>query len=216
MDELAQPDSATHWFQQALDLGPALDDDRQCLSRLRMARLAAATGRPVPTPPKQPVTPHSCGTSDSPLSTRATVLAESFAAAHPGEDGPARVRRIQQGLDSLGYAPHTKLRFFVRPLAAAARSLLDAGDYADAERYAGDLVALARLDSLTLTRSGRVGSGLLLQARAERGQGHDDRARALVLQAVAPLAFGLGPEHPLTRQARALADSLKVGRSVSR
>jgi hypothetical protein len=88
--------------------------------------------------------------------------------------------------------------------------LLDAGEYGDAARYAADVVGLTRLDSLTLRRSGRVGEGLLLQARAERGQRHDDRARELAVQAIAPLTFGLGADHPLTRRAAALVDSLKV------
>ena len=56
-----------------------------------------------------------------------------------------------------------------------------------------------------------VGLGLLLQARAESGQGHAREGEKLAASAVTPLAFGMGPDHPLTREARALADSLRPG-----
>ena len=53
-----------------------------------------------------------------------------------------------------------------------------------------------------------MGLSLLLLARARLAQGDSAGAGAVVRHALTPLRHSVGPEHPGTREAVALADSL--------
>jgi hypothetical protein len=57
-------------------------------------------------------------------------------------------------------------------------------------------------------QSGIVGRARLLRARIAIGLGDTARARDLIATALAPLEFGYGAMHALTREATALRDSL--------
>ena len=79
-----------------------------------------------------------------------------------------------------------------------------------AESLAVHALRLARGEGHDEARSGVVGRGLLLLARARCARGELAGAREALERSVGPLASGYGPDHPLTREARALLDSLET------
>ena len=113
-------------------------------------------------------------------------------------------RTVVAALDSLGWPKDSTSTSLIDPLLAAANALVDAGDYAAALPYALRVTTMATVDSAALTRSGRVGAGLLLQARIAAGLGKTGEAKALARRALPGLRNGLGPTHSLTRQAEAI------------
>jgi len=208
--ELDQPDSAAVWFQRALDDGDLLDDPRRCVAYLRLAEIARDAGRVAEAGRLEREAERLYPATQRSPWARGIVAAVHFRSPAVRDNPAERAQIIKQALDSLGYTAETKSRNLVQPLGAAASVLLDAGDYADGARYAEAVLRIAQVDSLSLTRSGLVGMGLVLQARAAAGQGHRVQARDLAVRALPPLTFGLGSDHPLTRRAVALADSLKT------
>jgi hypothetical protein len=85
---------------------------------------------------------------------------------------------------------------------------LAAGDAHGADSLARVARAVAAIDSVAGVRSGLVGRAELLRARALRAQGDLPDARRAAADAGLALANGYGADHPWTRAARALVDSL--------
>jgi serine/threonine protein kinase len=100
------------------------------------------------------------------------------------------------------------LTWFSLPLATAGEWRLAAGDAHGADSLARLARAVAAIDSVAGVRSGLVGRAELLRARALRAQGDLPDARRAAADAGLALANGYGADHPWTRAARALVDSL--------
>ena len=74
--------------------------------------------------------------------------------------------------------------------------------------FARAALRLATVDSLSATHSAYVGQARLVEGRALLAAGDTAAARASLAQAVTALAAGAGPDHPLTRAARAALATL--------
>jgi len=103
------------------------------------------------------------------------------------------------------------LTLFALPLITAAEWRLVGGDAAGADSIAQLARTAAAIDSVALGRSALAGRAELLRARALRARAQDRDARAAAERAITALAIGYGRDHPWTRAARALADSLGNG-----
>jgi hypothetical protein len=99
------------------------------------------------------------------------------------------------------------LTAFAVPFITAAEWRLARGDALVADSLARLGLRTARVDSLTLTRSGLVGRAELMHARALARSGNVASARDAVGRAVVALSHGYGEQHPWTRSARTFADS---------
>jgi serine/threonine-protein kinase len=98
----------------------------------------------------------------------------------------------------------------LRPVAVlAAESALSLGQIEEALRWAREALAIAAVDSLTVSRSGAVGEARLIEAEALLASGDSAAGRAAAAEALAALRFGAGAEHPRTRQAEGLAAAIE-------
>jgi eukaryotic-like serine/threonine-protein kinase len=130
----------------------------------------------------------------------------------------ARMRRAEGDATGAQAALDSALRADVRPPKPASYlvyGLLTAAEWRWADGHARPADSLARLaisatalDSLTWSRSGHVGRAELLRARIAAGSDPGGAAR-LAGRAATALANAFGPTHRMTREARALEDSLK-------
>jgi hypothetical protein len=90
-------------------------------------------------------------------------------------------------------------------LRVASRVHLAAGDPGRARTLAREAVATAERLARDPAQSAHVGEALLLQAQAEARLGESARSAASARRAAESLARGLADDHPLTREAIALA-----------
>ncbi|MBA2459192.1 MAG: hypothetical protein H0V43_09605, partial [Gemmatimonadales bacterium] len=103
-----------------------------------------------------------------------------------------------------------KRRKRLRPVALlAARSALAVGDVEEALALAREAHAVAALDSLAEIRSAYVGEARLVEGRALLARGDTMEGDAAIARALTALRHGAGSEHPLTREAEALAAELR-------
>jgi hypothetical protein len=125
-----------------------------------------------------------------------------------GDTAIAR-RQYLEFLASRGF-PHRGLStpYFPARVLEAAMMALRGGDAPAADSLAAIALQLARDEGHDEARSGMVGRGLLIRARARRALGDLPAARDAASRSVAPLANAYGLDHPLARDARALSDSL--------
>jgi len=79
------------------------------------------------------------------------------------------------------------------------------GDWPRATERARAALWRARDEAIEPSSSSAIGDALLAQARIDAAQGHDDEARTLGREALPHLEANLGPFHPLTVEAKALA-----------
>ncbi len=210
--ELEQLDSAAVWFDRALvqthDVGRSREYLIHGLQRhvsLRLGKLNDAQ-RHEEAARRLATDPQVAGSGDQLLIDRAADIARIRGA------GPEAAVRVKASLASWKYGPNMGGPVTVAVLREAAGVLIEAGAFRDAVPYADHLVRTAGPDSLALERSGLIGQGLLLKGRALLGTDDSTAARSLVRRSLAPLEFGFGPGHSLTRWARALVDTLGIER----
>jgi hypothetical protein len=91
-------------------------------------------------------------------------------------------------------------------LPLAAEIALTRGDASRAETFAAAAVALAEKTARDASRSADVGRARLILGKAQAARGHPAAARVAIAAALPGLTHGLGADHPLTREARQLAD----------
>ncbi|MEO8139288.1 MAG: protein kinase [Gemmatimonadota bacterium] len=108
-------------------------------------------------------------------------------------------------LDSV--TPHSPR--LVLPLLSAAEWRASRGEWGESDSIAVAARRYAGVDSLAFLRSAHVGRAELHRARALLALGQRDEARQAARRAVVALASGYGPDHPRTRAAKALVDSLE-------
>ncbi len=205
--QVRQFDSAEVWYRRALDRAANLDPDLLALTLGRleiMARRAGRTGAARDYHARAVALDPATQVSGEARIIRALSAIEAAA----GLDSTRALAIIRARLDSLNYEPNAPWETLIQPLLEASALLTRLGAFETAARYAADVVRITTLDSLTATRSGLVGTGLVAQARAELGRGHLARARDLVARSILPLRFGFGPDHPAAVAATAFRDSI--------
>lgn len=111
-------------------------------------------------------------------------------------------QRLSAFFASQGY-PQTPARLYLLPaLLAAAQASLDLGDLRAAETYARDALRIAESVARGPDTSADVGESLLVLARIERAEHRLTEVRALLTRALRCLTEGVGPDAPVTTQAR--------------
>jgi serine/threonine-protein kinase len=124
----------------------------------------------------------------------------AFATGHRAE----AQQHVTDALRSVGYFDGKRRGIFYSSLIFAGELAVDAGQTADALRYAADARTLVTRDSLTETGSAFVGEARLVEARALLARGDTAAARTAISRAVTALKSGAGEQHPLTKEASAL------------
>jgi tetratricopeptide (TPR) repeat protein len=117
------------------------------------------------------------------------------------------VRTIEAELSRLGYPGVRDSNQLAAALLTAADAHLAAGDAPRARDLATAGVEVTQRIARDATQSAAVGRAMLVLARTQRSLGETSTAAATARHAEAGLATGLGNDHPLTLEARALAGS---------
>jgi tetratricopeptide (TPR) repeat protein len=138
-----------------------------------------------------------------PLSRASTAEAELLLVK--GQSGAAH-RQIDAVIEQLS-APATRGNdYYGAALMVSARIAIAEQRFNDAETTAIDALSLFQKRARDPARSADVGESLLLLAQAQRGLGRLPASADTARRAQTSLAAGLGPDHPLTREAASLVD----------
>ena len=113
-------------------------------------------------------------------------------------------------LESNGYHEGKWRRRLSHVALLAAECALALGRPEEALQLARDARKEVTPDSLAEERSAFVGAARLIEGRAQIALGKTAEGRVLVQQAHTALSNGAGPEHPRTREARAVLENLPV------
>jgi tetratricopeptide (TPR) repeat protein len=119
-------------------------------------------------------------------------------------------RNIEAALATAEYPHGVFTRATGEVLITASDIALREGRAQDAESYARAALAAGEAVARGPDTSADVGEALLRLARAQIALGRASDARPLLERAARCLANGLDPEHPLTREARAVLASTRV------
>ena len=111
-------------------------------------------------------------------------------------------------LQSNGYFEGKRKKRLRPVVILAAETALLTGNADSARMLAKDAHDIAALDSLTETRSSRVGEANLVVGRAMLASGDTTGARKVLQEALVALEFGAGPQYDRSRQAKALLQEL--------
>jgi eukaryotic-like serine/threonine-protein kinase len=112
-------------------------------------------------------------------------------------------QQIESALQLLGYGTPKPERTLSKALIVAADIALRQGLPADAEKFAGDALALTEAAARGPDSSADVGEALLRLAQARISLHSDQNVRPTLERSVRSLTNGLHADHPLTREARA-------------
>ncbi len=141
------------------------------------------------------------------LRWRAQVLEARLLYAE-GKEDEAR-RRYLELLASRGFPDRgISTPYFANMVLEASLMAMRSGDAAAAESLAGHAIRLAGGEGHDDSQSGTIGHARVLLGQARRAQGNVPGALEQLRRGVGPLANGYGSGHPLTLQAKALADTL--------
>ena len=116
---------------------------------------------------------------------------------------------VQKTLTTYGYYKGKRNSILHSTLMLAAQTALALHHPDSALVFARDARKTATRDSLTETRSARVGDARLMEAQAEFAQGNTAAARADAQRALVALRSGAGPNSPRTRAAEAVLARLR-------
>ena len=120
-------------------------------------------------------------------------------------DLPAAKASLLQALRANGFEAGRNQEALRPVLLLLARIDLELGQSAEALSLARQAAGIARLDSVSDSRSSAVGEAKLLEARALLARGDTAGGLRALERARGALRFGAGPAHPRTREAEALA-----------
>lgn len=148
--------------------------------------------------------------SGGPRGRRATTAMLKARLIRAGGDAAGSAALLEGELRSLETDGGPPLSHFALPLVFAGEWRLSSGDARGADSLAQAAHRAAVFgDSLGSERSGYAGRADLLQARARSALGDRLGAFTAAEHAILALSNGYGPNHPLTREARGLRDSLR-------
>ncbi len=194
--EQAVGDHNKYWEGRAL-FGKA--EAEIAAGRLADARATIARFRPIASEP----TLHK---SDDQVVNVNTL--DALVAMSAGDTAKANTL-IQQVLTTYGYYKGRRSGVLHSTLMLASQAALALHHPDSALVFARDARKSATHDSLTETRSARVGEARLIEARAELQQHDTSAARADIERAVVALRSGAGPAHFRTREAETLASRIR-------
>jgi tetratricopeptide (TPR) repeat protein len=119
-------------------------------------------------------------------------------------DAGAALQSANASLAAIGGDANSKSLEGLPSLNLAAAAALAVGRSAEAQGFAQQALSMAEGVARGPDTSADVGEALLLLAKADMAQGRIAEARPLLERAARCLTNGLGAEHALTREARAL------------
>jgi serine/threonine protein kinase len=125
-----------------------------------------------------------------------------------GDDFARAFDLVMEALHARGYPDGARKRVMREALLLAAEAALGAQRPDSALRLARDAREMATLDSITDTRSARVGEARLVEGRALLARGDTVTARATLVRALEALRTAAGAAHPLTRETGSLLAAL--------
>jgi hypothetical protein len=125
------------------------------------------------------------------------------------QDQVAARKHADQALSIAGYGTPRAERSLSRLLLGAAEIALASGRRTDAERFARDSLRLSEAVARKPESSADVGEALLLLVKS-RSDHPPTELRPLLQRATRCLANGLGADHRLTAEARALLEALRA------
>jgi serine/threonine-protein kinase len=200
-------DSALAWFEavaaSARDKG-VTDVERR--ARMGIARTNARLGRPLPARAAFARMLALAREQQKPMPRESTFVAATIARAEGdlarAADGYTAMLRQYGWFDG-------KRTPALRPaLIELARTDLQRGDGAAALAHARAIREVVTADSIAELRSADLGEAHLLEARAYLALAQPDSARRWARAALGALMVGAGEQSPVTREAKALVDSL--------
>jgi eukaryotic-like serine/threonine-protein kinase len=115
---------------------------------------------------------------------------------------------IDTSLAQFGYPAAKNALGLTAALTVAARIQLASGQLAQAESFALAALQIAQEIARDPAQSADVGEAALVLAALHQAKGDRQAARTNVRKAVEALTNGLGPDHPITREATALQAAL--------
>ena len=136
----------------------------------------------------------------------AYVLKARLALARGDRD--AARGNVGEALSVVGYPDRLSGVEAHRTLTSAAMIELEMERFGQVERYALEALPMAETHARGVDTSAEVGEALLALARARLALGSEDGVEPSLERALRCLTNGLGPEHPLTREARVLLDGI--------
>jgi hypothetical protein len=209
LGRLGETDSAAYWFARAIANPARIDSARRLVSHLELAQRAEGLSREESARAHRAEADRLKPIAARSTPARAALVADRIRAAREGGNGDAVLATIRSELEAMDYAPDSRSQLITVLLGEAAAALIATGRYADALPYVEHLERIGTRDSMSIRQSGVVGRARLLRARIAIGLGDTVRARELIASSLAPLEFGYGALHALTREASALRDSLR-------
>ncbi len=148
------------------------------------------------------------GTGNENVQAQIEALRARLDLAHGDFDAAHRHR--DAALEFAGYRKEQPLRALVRVLLVAAEIALAESADADAERFAGEALAISESVARGPDTSADVGEALLRLAQAQIAASAGVDTKYTLERAVRCLTNGLDKNHPLTREARNLLENRKV------
>ena len=209
LDQLDEKDSAAFWFARTVETPAKVDSPRMFTSQIMLARYAEARGDVNSARKHRAIAKGYMSMVPKSPPAGASWVSDRIALARASGDAAKVAATIDAEFKAIKYTPESRAQRLAGAIGDAADALIAVGRYAEASAFAQHLERLGTRDSLTAIRSGVFGRALLLQARAAVGMADTLKARELVGRSVAPLTYGYGENHRLTREATALRDGLR-------
>ena len=200
-------DSAAYWYQRLYTSSVERKDAAmESEGASGMARVELARGRADEA--ARWIAADQSASARRPRPQRHVTLDLEAGLAKLRGDLPRARALYDSSLALMGYGKGKRTYQMRAVLVAAAGAALEAHDPRIARGYARDARDIAFSDSLSETRSAYVGEARLLEGGALAALGDPAGARTALDRAVTALRFGVGPEHPLSRQATAALAAL--------
>jgi hypothetical protein len=126
--------------------------------------------------------------------------------AEAGGDPASAYRTYLGALTERGFPDDRDIPPWHRIVFRAAAAALASGDAVAADSLARHALRLERQLGHDEARSADMGLAFVVLGRARLAQGDSAGGRNALERAIGPLEFGLGPEHPQSRDARRLLE----------
>ncbi len=120
------------------------------------------------------------------------------------EQGPTALLSANQLLSEMGYPEANDAPELVNALRFASEAALTTERFALAEKFADDAHTIAAERARSPDQSAYVGLALLLRAKSMHAQDQQGDRREALEKSVVALAYGMGDDHAVTSEARAL------------